>query len=57
MAKKPFARDWVHVAAEVVYSKELNLWYNQKTQTAYDETSARHNGIIGLGKQLKEMIQ
>lgn len=52
--KRPYATDWVKINDNVEYSKELNLyWHNKRV---YDELSATHNGLIGLGAQLKKAI-
>jgi hypothetical protein len=61
--KKPYADDWravgLHVhsgtAYPVEYSKHLKLYWWRSL--AYDERSANHNGIIGTGNSLQQMIQ
>lgn len=37
------------------YCKQKHLWW--KNGVVYDELSASHNGLIGLGAQLKETIK
>lgn len=47
--------DWEDYSPGVEYSPSTKLyWANGK---GYDELSAYHNGIIGLGAQLKEIIK
>jgi len=53
--RKPYATDWVEVSPLVEYSKQCDLYWH--AGVVYDELSARHNGIIGLGAQLKEIIK
>ena len=55
MSRKPVAPDWVNVGDNTEFSRSLNLWY--KNGVVYDERSAIHNGIIGLGRTLKEIIK
>lgn len=51
---KPYASDWVTLRKGLEHSTHLELyWCNNKV---YDELSASHNGLIGLGHQLKEVI-
>lgn len=61
---KPYAQDWVVInpshkckgyIGPVEYSEELNRYF-YKGQV-YDELSARHNAIIGIGAQLQTIIQ
>lgn len=50
-----YSDDWVTVSDGVQYSAHNHLWLcNGKV---YDERSARHNGIIGMGKDLRERIK
>ena len=52
---KPYAQDWTEISEGVEYSKEKDLyWCNGRV---YDERSANHNGIIGMGRQLRAIIQ
>jgi hypothetical protein len=54
MRMKPYATDWVTLHRGVEHSIQLGLyWHNNQV---YDELSASHNGLIGLGHQLKEAI-
>lgn len=56
MSKRPYASDWILINDDgVVYSKELDRYYYRGNQ--YDERSARHNGIIGLGATLRTLIK
>ena len=55
MANKPLAYDWKHISKDVEYSEELDLYYWNKR--VYDERSARHNGIIGLGYSLRKAVK
>lgn len=54
--KKPYASDWTVINyAGVQYSETLQrYWYKDRV---YDERSAAHNGLIGMGAQLKQAIQ
>lgn len=55
MSKQHFASDWITIREGLQYSKEQNLyWFNGRV---YDERSAQHNGIIGLGFQFRETIK
>jgi len=50
---KPYATDWKNVKPDVEYSKELDLyWYKG---SVYDALSAAHNGIMGIGRILKDI--
>jgi len=52
---KPYADDWEQIRPDLQYSKSKDLyWHNGKV---YDQLSASHNGIIGAGFQLKEVIK
>ena len=56
MSKRLYASDWQFIDdTDVEYSKDLDLYYYQGTR--YDERSARHNGIIGLGATLRTLIK
>lgn len=51
---RPYASDWIIIGDGLQYSKERDLyWYKGRV---YDELSARHNGIIGLGAALRLSI-
>lgn len=53
--KKPYASDWAYLCHGVEYSQELDLyWFEGRV---YDERSARHNGIIGAGRDLRQIIK
>lgn len=53
--QQPHATDWTTIAQDLQYSKKLDrYWYKGRI---YDERSANHNGIIGMGARLKEIIQ
>ena len=52
--KRGFASDWKEISTDVWYSKELDVYYYNGMH--YDERSARHNGLIGKGKLLKDLI-
>ena len=62
MTNKPYADDWEQIGTTissgryypVEYSKHKDLYWFQ--DTVYDEKSARHNGIIGVGSALKSLI-
>lgn len=54
-SRKPSAGDWVRLDEDTEYSKYLNLYWHK--QRAYDELSAKHNGIIGTGRLLKQIIK
>jgi len=53
--KKPYTTDWIETSPLVEYSKQCGLYWH--AGVAYDELSAIHNGIIGPGAQLKEIIK
>lgn len=53
--KKPYASDWSKITDDLEYSKSRGLyWYNGR---AYDELSAQHNGIVGMGATLLKIIR
>jgi len=52
---KPYADDWKVVSKGVEKSKSLGLYF--KDGKVYDERSASHNGIIGLGVTLREIVE
>jgi hypothetical protein len=55
MNRRPYASDWKEVRWDLEYSAELNrYWHNGRL---YDELSASHNGLTGLGRQLKDIIK
>jgi len=52
---KPYATDWKVINEGLEYSEEKDLyWYKGRV---YDELSANHNGIIGMGAVLKQSIK
>lgn len=51
---KPYADDWVEISPTVEYSAHHNVYWH--AGRVYCELSARHNGIIGPGAKLKEII-
>jgi len=54
-ARKPYAEDWQQLREGLEYSPRLKLyWYMGQV---YDELSARHNGIIGAGAELRRIIK
>jgi len=55
MSQKPYADDWKKISPNVEYSKTENLYWSNKT--VYDELSANHNGIIGAGAHLRNIIK
>lgn len=52
---RPYAEDWEDLGNGLSYSPHLELWY--KDGMVYDELSANHNGIIGMGAQLKTIVR
>ena len=52
---KPHAIDWKEVRPGVEHSKQLQLYYYMNS--VYDELSASHNGLIGPGFVLKEVLK
>jgi hypothetical protein len=51
---RPYADDWRRINPDTEYSPSQQLWYhNNRT---YDRRSAEHNGIIGLGAELKRLL-
>ncbi len=55
--QKPFAIDWTRLGPDLEHSKEVNLYWVPSTRRIYDERSAHHNGLIGLGAQLRTAIK
>ena len=51
---RSYAPDWEELGNGLSYSKREGLYY--KKGRHYDDTSARHNGIIGTGAQLTAVI-
>lgn len=52
---KPIANDWERINERTEYSEFLNVfWANGKV---YDNRSAVHNGIVGPGAQLKQILK
>lgn len=54
MQKKPYADDWQTLDTDLEYSDSLKLYYHKGQ--VYDELSAQHNGIVGLGARLRKII-
>jgi hypothetical protein len=54
---KPSANDWKVVAPDLEYSDHRKLYWVPSTGKVYDERSARHNGLIGAGAQLRALLQ
>jgi phosphoglycerate dehydrogenase-like enzyme len=52
---RSYANDWKIYSEGFEYSVSLDLYYYQGK--VYDELSAKHNGIIGLGSILKEIAK
>lgn len=52
---RPYANDWENIDNRTQYSKSLDLFYIDGR--TYDRRSAVHNGIIGLGADLKRIIK
>ena len=55
MSNRPYSNDWESYSDNVDYSPRLGLYWSNGT--IYDELSASHNGIIGMGAQLKQVIK
>jgi len=55
MAKKPYAQDWTIIRDDLEFSSTLQLYYYKGR--VYDQRSAAHNGIVGAGYRLKEIIK
>lgn len=51
---RPYASDWEAAGVDLQYSKELGLYWHRGR--VYDERSARHNGLIGVGARLKAIL-
>jgi hypothetical protein len=45
----------IKISPGLWYCEKRNLWW--KDGTVYDELSANHNGIIGAGAQLRNIIK
>ena len=43
------------ISPGLFYCKKKHLWW--KDGVVYDELSANHNGLIGMGAQLKQVIK
>ena len=54
--KRPYASDWISIREGLYYSDESKLYWDSKSNTVYDERSAKHNGLIGIGAALRDMI-
>lgn len=54
---RPYADDWQRIHEDLLHSPSLGMWFVVSTQRNYDETSAQHNGIIGQGARLKELLK
>ena len=55
MSQKPYASDWKEIEPGLEYSAEIDrYWHNGRV---YDERSARHNGLVGMGAQLKRLLK
>jgi len=54
---KPYSDDWKEVRNHpgVEYSEHLDLFYTNGR--IYDALSAAHNGIIGIGRILRDIIK
>jgi hypothetical protein len=55
--KKPCASDWQKLEDDLEYSKEEDLYWVPSTKTIYDERSAQHNGLIGMGAVLRSIAK
>lgn len=55
MSKRQYAKDWEKIDDKLSYSHELDLYYFCGQH--YDPRSARHNGLIGAGAELKNAIE
>ncbi len=54
-ARRPFASDWeVSDASGLAYSPSLKLYWLDGR--AYDHQSAEHNGLIGAGAKLRQVL-
>ena len=52
---RPYARDWTRINNDLEFSSTLQLYYYKGR--VYDQLSASHNGIVGAGAQLKDLIK
>lgn len=52
---RPYASDWEDVGEGIQHSPSLELWW--RGGKVYDRASAQHNGIIGLGRDLADMLK
>lgn len=54
--KRPYAQDWQTINDKgVEYSASIGrYWFNG---ALYDERSASHNGLVGIGSRLASMIR
>lgn len=53
-SRRQCANDWINLGGGTSYSQELNLWF--KDGMHYDEVSAHHNGIAGIGRHFAELL-
>jgi len=58
--RRPYASDWILISEGTYHSSESNLYWSTRVNPKgciYDERSANHNGIIGMGLDLRRIIQ
>jgi hypothetical protein len=55
MSCKPYANDWKRLDEHTEFSESANLYYHRGR--VYCPQSASHNGIIGAGRQLADMLK
>lgn len=55
--RRPHASDWAQTSPDISHSESLQLWYSKGNKMAYDRTSADHNGITGMGSDLRNRIK
>lgn len=52
---RPYADDWRDCGRGLQYSPTLDRWF--KDGIVYDRRSAEHNGLIGPGRDLLDILE
>jgi hypothetical protein len=55
--RRPLQDDWVQVHSDLQFSAKSQLYWVPSTRKVYDTLSANHNGIIGVGALLRNIIK
>jgi len=60
MNKQPYANDWKSINKHTQYNESKKLYWSTQENpkgSVYCQLSADHNGITGIGLQLKTMLE